>query len=549
MEEPKIFISSTYEDLHEIKDELQNFIVDTYDHKPVSINENDNTYEPHKSLEEYCYNSIKECFIFILLIKSKFGISANTDKINGIPFSQEIKYMTQLKYSIANWFRIPIFVFIYKNSLDEYNLWKEQKFSSDYNFNCLENINHAIFLKDIFKNKKNIHLYNFLTINDITNILKKQSELLFKKYLKNFQDNINSKNKEIYINPFKFFYFRQKHEFSMQELSNNTGIPKNKILSIENAGLKKSGVKSIDDFKKVKVSDAEILSKELNCGVEDIKAELPNDFLTQYLYYYMRYKKDNNYMFKPKAIVFDFDGTLTFSKEGYTTWEEIWVCLGYEAEECQNLHKQFSKKEITHEKWCKITEDKFKSRNLSKSILNFIAEKIILLPNVYEVLKKLSDKGIYLYICSGSIDYIIEKVLGDRLFHLFDGIKANKFKFSSDKLIKIIGTEFDFRGKADFLTQVASVNNINPCEILFIGNSQNDEWAYKSGAITLCINPRLTNPNLPHWAHSIQKVTDFVAILKFLNFEDEIENIDDTIQEEALEKETIIISPIPNPHT
>lgn len=56
------------------------------------------------------------------------------------------------------------------------------------------------------------------------------------------------------------------------------------------------------------------------------------------------------------AVVFDFDGTLTKSgKIAKTTWENIWVSLGYDVKVCQNLHKRFDRKEITHEEWCKLT--------------------------------------------------------------------------------------------------------------------------------------------------------------------------------------------------
>jgi len=546
MAEPRIFISSTYEDLREVRNGLHNFIIGTYGYKPVSFEKNGITYEPHKSLEESCYDEIKDCSMFILLIKSRFGAPANINKIKGVSFSQEIKSITQLEYLTAKQIGIPVFVFIHKSSSDEYNSWKKQFFFIDYKFNYLENINHARFVKDIFDDESNLWHYDFITIENITDTLKNQWAGLFNRYLKNSQKHKIIENQEIYINPFKFFFFRRKCGLSKKALSERAGVSENKIDLIENAGLKKSRVEIIEDFEKIKVSDAEKLSEELNCNIGNIKAGLPDDFLTQYLSYYMRnkgvqhrFKKDKKAfsLFKTRAIIFDFDGTLTSSRMGYTTWEEIWVSLGYNIEECGRLHKRFSRTEITHKEWCQITENKFKTKGLSKSILNNIAENIVLLPNIYEVLKELSDKGINLSICSGSIDYVIKKVLGDKIYNLFDKVQANKFRFNNDKLVKIIGTRYDFQGKADFVNQVALDNEIEPYEILFIGNSLNDEWAHESGALTLCINPKLTNPDHPYqWTYSIREVTDFKQILEFVNFGNEIESEENQLNRITLKK-------------
>lgn len=312
----------------------------------------------------------------------------------------------------------------------------------------------------------------------------------------------------------------------ISKLAIRSGISENKIRAIEDAGMKKSRVE-IEDFQMLTLRDAETLSDELNCSVGNIKAGLPDDFLSQYLSYYMRNKgvqhrfKRNEKtltLFKTRAIVFDFDGTLTKPHDGLTSWEKIWLKLGYDLDECGELHAKFSRTEITHKKWCKITEDRFKEKHLSKNHLDDIAKEITLLPGTTEVLQALVEKDINLYICSGSIDYIIKKVLGKN-FRFFDEIKSNKFQFDRDgKLKSIIGTRYDFEGKADYVTQITIENELEPYEVLFIGNSLNDEWAHESGALTLCINPRLTNPDHPfQWTYSIRNLTNLNKILKYIS--------------------------------
>lgn len=62
---------------------------------------------------------------------------------------------------------------------------------------------------------------------------------------------------------------------------------------------------------------------------------------------------------RTRAVVFDFDGTLASGEVSKTTWESLWVKLGYPIEECQELHMRFNRQEISHAEWCEITERSF----------------------------------------------------------------------------------------------------------------------------------------------------------------------------------------------
>lgn len=220
---------------------------------------------------------------------------------------------------------------------------------------------------------------------------------------------------------------------------------------------------------------------------------------------------------KTQAVIFDFDGTLTKDKLNRTTWESIWINLGYSEKACQELHQKYNRKEISHAEWCKITEEKFKERNLHKEDLEKIASKIHLIKGIRKTFINLSNEGIKIYIVSGSIDIIIKKILGN-LTQYIEEIKANHFKFNSAGfLTEIVGTKYDFEGKSYFISQVAEELNISPKDILFVGNSINDRFAYLSGAKTLCINPTLTDPsNSDIWHNCIQTCNNLEEILYYL---------------------------------
>ena len=219
------------------------------------------------------------------------------------------------------------------------------------------------------------------------------------------------------------------------------------------------------------------------------------------------------------AIVFDFDGTLTLSSDPIvkTTWENIWTSLGYDVRECQNLHKRFDKKEITHPEWCKITEKYFKKKNMKKELLYTIADRITLIDGVEETFQELRQRDIKIYIASGSIKLIIQSALG-RLNEYVDMIRANEMRFDENGyLTRIIGTKYDFEGKAEYIRIIADDLQISTKDILFVGNSRNDHFAYESGARTLCINPRLTNiTDTLIWNECIETCTNLTEILTYL---------------------------------
>ncbi len=220
---------------------------------------------------------------------------------------------------------------------------------------------------------------------------------------------------------------------------------------------------------------------------------------------------------KTRAVIFDFDGTLTTGKLNRTTWEDLWKALDYDVNLCKYYHQQFNDGIIDHPKWCKITEEYFKKRNLHRQTVEAIASNIKLLPGVEEVLNHLNENDIKVYIVSGSILHVIKAVLGFN-YTKIDGIKANIFFFNVNGFLdKIKGTKYDFEGKADFIDELTDELGISPKEVLFVGNSINDEFAYRSGARTLCINPKNTDfENKTVWNECIQNCTDLRQILEYV---------------------------------
>ena len=84
-------------------------------------------------------------------------------------------------------------------------------------------------------------------------------------------------------------------------------------------------------------------------------------------------------------------------------------------------------------------------------------------------------------------------------------------------LSNITGHAYDFEGKARFITMIAEGLGCHPIDILFIGNSLNDEKAATSGARTLCVNPKHTHFHVESmWNNAIREMTDLRQILQYL---------------------------------
>lgn len=233
--------------------------------------------------------------------------------------------------------------------------------------------------------------------------------------------------------------------------------------------------------------------------------------------YYVDFRNSYESKGHIQAVVFDFDGTLTNSKSR-TTWESLWVMLGYDVKECQDLHRKYDKGKLTHQEWCDKTAEKFIEKQLTQEQILQISKKIKLINGCKNTLEILNKRNIKLYIVSGSIKDIIKNVLGNA-HNFFSDIQANEFIFDTQSsiLTKIIGTKYDFEGKANYINLIAERMEISTSDILFVGNSNNDIWAYQSGANTLCINPSITNYHDDTvWHNTIVECKNLLEIIPFI---------------------------------
>lgn len=219
-----------------------------------------------------------------------------------------------------------------------------------------------------------------------------------------------------------------------------------------------------------------------------------------------------------KAVVFDFDGTLT--KTNQNIWKMLWEACGYPTNKDSLYAKLYVshviKKEITRKQWFDLTCEAFKKKNLDFVMLYNTSKQIELIKGLGETLKILNKNGFSLFIVSGCIKEAIEISLGLNTIY-FDYIESNRAIFNeAGKLLKLIPTNFDYEGKAKFIEKIKE-KGYRAENIYFVGNSDNDEWAYTTGCKTICINPDKTDgSDSKVWHTTIEKLDNLKHILPFI---------------------------------
>jgi len=319
------------------------------------------------------------------------------------------------------------------------------------------------------------------------------------------------KKARVFVNSYALFYYRNNALLGRGGLEKEI---KNKTISIKK--LECDIKNTIPVFHTAGYQDVIELQKYLGCkNYELMNIETPDNMVD----FYNR-KIGRNSLFPTgsfKAIVFDFGGTLSYKKESNSTWELIWLELGYTTDQCAALHRKYRNDEIDHKEWCNQTAEYFRKKDFNKAILDKIASKIYLIDGVRDTFEIFKNEGIKIYICSGSVRYIIENILGEELLDYVEEISANDFVFDKrGSLVSIHSAEYDFEMKAEFVKKIAQKNDYVPSDILFVGNSFNDQFVHISKAKTLLVNPENVDfTNRKVFNFLIKEMKDLKEILKY----------------------------------
>jgi hypothetical protein len=181
MARPRVFVSSTYYDLRYIREGLEKFI-STFGYEPVLFESGDIPFRHDIPLDKSCYAEIQSSHMLVLIIGSRYGSptseerASRRDEINKT--YEFYNSITKEEYVTARERDIPIFIFVEKNVLSEYETYKRNR-DGTVSYAHVDNINVFKLLDEIISQSRNNFVRPFDKFEDISEWLTEQWAGLF----------------------------------------------------------------------------------------------------------------------------------------------------------------------------------------------------------------------------------------------------------------------------------------------------------------------------------------------------------------------------------
>lgn len=172
MARPRVFISSTFYDLRQVRQDLDQFIL-SLGYEPIRNEEGNIPYGKDVELEKYCYDEIRNCDILVSIIGGRLG----SDSVTG-PYSIS---QTELKTAYKE--NKQIYIFVENSVLAEYQTYLLNKGNDQIKYKYVDDSKIYEFIEEVSRLKVNNNIKGFDSTTDITKYLKEQFAGLFKRFL------------------------------------------------------------------------------------------------------------------------------------------------------------------------------------------------------------------------------------------------------------------------------------------------------------------------------------------------------------------------------
>ena len=308
MAKPRIFVSSTFYDLRQIRADLEVFL-DQLGYETVRNEEGDIPYGKEEALEEYCYKEIKSVDILVSVVGGRYG---SESKKMPISISQ-----MELKTAIKE--NKQIYIFIEKNVLAEYETYLLNKESKNLKFRYVDNVKIYEFIEEIKSLGTNNNIKGFETSAEISKYLKEQFAGLFQRFL---EDQSRVREISLIKNLEKTAQTLNKLVNFLSEENKDQTEEINRILTVNHLLVENLKIK-LDipyNFYIEGVSDMSELLKARGfiSNVED-----PFEDETAGYFLYSKKTKNKRIKIKVSQELFDNEGKLKFIKR--TDWKDEYL--------------------------------------------------------------------------------------------------------------------------------------------------------------------------------------------------------------------------------
>lgn len=172
MAKPRVFISSTFYDLRQVRQDLDQFIL-SLGYEPIRNEEGNIPYGKDVELEKYCYDEIRNCDILVSIIGGRLG----SESVMG-PYS-----ISQTELNTAYKENKQIYIFVENSVLAEYQTYLLNKGNEQIKYKYVDDSKIYEFIEEVSRLKVNNNIKGFDSTTDITKYLKEQFAGLFKRFL------------------------------------------------------------------------------------------------------------------------------------------------------------------------------------------------------------------------------------------------------------------------------------------------------------------------------------------------------------------------------
>lgn len=172
MARPRVFISSTYYDLKQTRENLDQFLHGLgYD--TVRNEHGDIPYGNKEELEKYCYKEVSNIDILVSIIGGRFGSEAKNSEWS--ISNEELRTAINLGKQV--------YIFIEKSVYNEYGTYQLNKENADTKYKYVDDVRIYQFLEEIHKLTTNNNIKTFDSSAEIQEYLKEQFAGLFQSFL------------------------------------------------------------------------------------------------------------------------------------------------------------------------------------------------------------------------------------------------------------------------------------------------------------------------------------------------------------------------------
>jgi hypothetical protein len=174
MAKPRIFISSTFYDLHHVRDDLERFVLE-FGYEPVRHETGSIPYGKEKAPESYAYQEVELSDIIVNIIGGRFGTESREDTAFSVA-------QNELRRALDR--NVQVFIFVEQGVLSEFSTYKLNKDNKKTKYRFVDDVRIYEFLEKLYNLPANNPITGFQTTKDITEYLRAQWAGLFQRFLR-----------------------------------------------------------------------------------------------------------------------------------------------------------------------------------------------------------------------------------------------------------------------------------------------------------------------------------------------------------------------------